>query len=73
MGYKYLLPLLGLLLIVAGTVERGWAWLAVWLGCNLVALLTLMAKAYIDYSASGPTARCRYGPGLSFFQCSATP
>jgi hypothetical protein len=44
MGYKYLLPLLGLLLIVAGTLERGWAWLAVWLGCNLVALAFAHAK-----------------------------
>jgi hypothetical protein len=44
MGYKYLLPLLGLLLIIAGAVERGWAWLAVWPGCNFVALAYAHAK-----------------------------
>ncbi|HEV2040247.1 MAG TPA: hypothetical protein VGT81_09410 [Casimicrobiaceae bacterium] len=44
MSYKYHLPLLGLLLIAAGTLERGWAWLAVWLGCDLLALAYAHAK-----------------------------
>jgi len=44
MGYKYFLPLVGLLLVVAGALEGSWAWLAVWLGCGLLALALAHAK-----------------------------
>jgi len=44
MGYKYFLPFVGLLLVVAGALEGGWAWLAVWLGCGLLALALAHAK-----------------------------
>jgi hypothetical protein len=38
MSHRYLLALLGLILIVAGLLERGWLIVAVWLGGNLLAL-----------------------------------
>jgi hypothetical protein len=44
MSYRHLLALLGLLLIIVGAVERGWGWLAVWLGGDLVALAFAHAK-----------------------------
>jgi hypothetical protein len=44
MSYRHLLALLGSLLIVVGAVERGWMWLAVWLGFDLVALAFAHSK-----------------------------
>jgi hypothetical protein len=44
MSYRHLLAVLGLLLIMVGAVERGWAWLAVWVGCDLVALAFAHAR-----------------------------
>jgi len=38
MSYRHLLALLGAVLITLGMVERGWALLAVWLGCDFLAL-----------------------------------
>lgn len=37
-SYRHLLALLGSVLIILGAVERGWALLATWLGCNFLAL-----------------------------------
>jgi hypothetical protein len=37
MSYRHLLALLGLILIVVGAVERGWAVFALWLGCDFLA------------------------------------
>jgi diacylglycerol kinase (ATP) len=67
MGYKYLLPLLGLLLIVAGTLERGWAWLAVWLGCNLVALAYAHAKGVHRLFGKRPDGTLPLWAWLVFF------
>jgi hypothetical protein len=44
MSLRHLLALLGLLLIMVGVGRRGWAWLAVWLGCDLVALAFAHAR-----------------------------
>ncbi len=44
MSYRYLLALLGSLLIMVGAVERGWAWLAVWPRCDLGALAFAAAR-----------------------------
>jgi protein-tyrosine phosphatase len=38
MSYRYSLTFLGLLLVTVGLFERGWLLLAVWLGCNFLAL-----------------------------------
>jgi protein-tyrosine phosphatase len=38
MGYKHVLPVVGLLLIVLGWVDGGWALLLAWLGGDFVAL-----------------------------------
>jgi hypothetical protein len=38
MSYRHLLTLLGIVLIVLGLVERGWFLIAVWLGCDFLAL-----------------------------------
>jgi hypothetical protein len=38
MSYRHLLALLGAVLITLGMVERGWALLAVWVGCDFLAL-----------------------------------
>jgi hypothetical protein len=67
MGYKYLLPLLGLLLIIAGAVERGWAWLAVWLGCNLVALAYAHAKGVHRIFGKRPDGMLPLWAWLVFF------
>ncbi len=67
MGYKYLLPLLGLLLIIAGTVERGWAWLAVWLGCNLIALAFAHAKGVHRIFGKRPDGTLPLWAWLVFF------
>ncbi len=44
MSYRHLLALLGLGLILIGALEGGWAWLAVWVGCDLVALAFAYAR-----------------------------
>jgi hypothetical protein len=67
MGYKYLLPFLGLLLIVAGTLERGWAWLAVWLGSNLVALAFAHAKGVHRMFGKRPDGTLPVWAWLVFF------
>src|SRR5579871_3824268 len=38
MSHRYLLTLLGIVLMVLGLVERGWFLLAVWLGCDFLVL-----------------------------------
>jgi hypothetical protein len=38
MSYRSLLTLLGIVLVVLGLVERGWLFLAVWLGCDFLVL-----------------------------------
>jgi hypothetical protein len=38
MRYKHLLALLGLALILLAVLERGWAWLAAWVGFDYLAL-----------------------------------
>jgi hypothetical protein len=67
MSYKYHLPLLGLLLIVAGAVERGWAWLAVWLGCDLVALAYAHAKGVHRIFGKRPDGTLPLWAWLVFF------
>jgi hypothetical protein len=34
MRYEYFLPFVGLLLVIAGALDGGWAWLVVWSGFN---------------------------------------
>jgi protein-tyrosine phosphatase len=67
MAYKYLLPLLGLLLVIAGTVERGWAWLAVWLGCDLLALAYAHAKGVHRIFGKRPDGTLPLWAWLVFF------
>jgi len=38
MSYRYLLTLLGILLVVLGLVDRGWFLAAIWLGCDFLVL-----------------------------------
>jgi protein-tyrosine phosphatase len=38
MSYQHLLTFLGVVLVVLGLVERGWLFIAVWLGCNFLVL-----------------------------------
>jgi diacylglycerol kinase (ATP) len=67
MAYKYLLPLLGLLLVIAGTVERGWAWLAAWLGCDLLALAYAHAKGVHRIFGKRPDGTLPLWAWLVFF------
>jgi diacylglycerol kinase (ATP) len=67
MSYKYHLPLLGLLLIAAGTLERGWAWLAVWLGCDLLALAYAHAKGVHRIFGKRPDGTLPLWSWLVFF------
>ena len=67
MGYKYLLPLLGLLLVIAGTVERDWAWLAVWLGCDLIALGYAHAKGVQGIFGKRPDGTLPLWAWFAFF------
>ncbi len=67
MSYKYHLPLLGLVLIAAGTVERGWAWLAVWLGCDLLALAYAHAKGVHRIFGKRPDGTLPLWAWLVFF------
>jgi diacylglycerol kinase (ATP) len=67
MIYKYLLPLVGLLLIVAGTLERGWAWLAAWLGCDLLALGFAHAKGVHRIFGKRPDGTLPLWAWLVFF------
>jgi hypothetical protein len=67
MGYKYLLPLLGLLLVIAGTVERDWAWLAVWLGCDLIALGYAHAKGVQRIFGKRPDGTVSLWAWFAFF------
>jgi len=38
MSYRHLLTLLGIVLIILGSVQRGWFLVAVWLGCDFLVL-----------------------------------
>jgi diacylglycerol kinase (ATP) len=67
LSYKYLLPLLGLLLVIAGTLERGWAWLAVWLGCDLLALAYAHAKGVHRIFGKRPDGTLPLWAWLVFF------
>ena len=44
MSRRQLLTLLGLVLIVIGLFERGWFFMAVWLGCDFLALAIAHAR-----------------------------
>src|SRR4051812_47464548 len=38
MSYRHLLTLLGVVLVILGSVERGWFLVSVWLGCDFIVL-----------------------------------
>ncbi len=46
MSYRHLLALLGLALVVAGTIQRGWTLVALWLGCNFVVLAAAHGRGF---------------------------
>jgi len=67
MSYRYFLALLGSLLIMIGAVERGWAWLAVWPGCDLVALAFAHAKGIHRIFGKRPDGTLPLWAWLVFF------